>query len=322
MVKRWQNRVAESRHTQLTAILTGTAVWLLAGLVAQQWWIQYVCFVLTTLILAEMNNSNALIRIFSRLVSSAFILIFCSACFLFPSLPGAIFLLCVVSSLYTFFQCYQDKESAGWTFYTFLLLGLSSIAQAEGLVLVPVYWLLMGVTIYSLSRRTFTASWLGLLLPYAAWSAGILCINEGDFTPLAEHLGLTETGLLGRLIATGDASLLAPDYRALSLPQALCTALTVALSLTGAIHFIRKSTHDKIRTRQIFYSIMIINGYATLLLIAMPTHFDTMLRLMMLTASPLIGHFLALTATKITNIAFFVILGATVLLTAFNLWTL
>lgn len=322
MVKRWQNKVAESRHTQLITILFGTAVWLLAGLIVQQWWIQFVCFVLTTLILAELNNSNALIRIFSRLVSSAFVLLFCSACFLFSSLPGAIFQLCIISSLYTFFQCYQDRESAGWTFYTFLLLGLSSIAQVEGLVLIPVYWLLMAVTIYSFSRRTFTASLLGLLLPYATWSAGILYMNEGDFTPLAEHLGLTETGIVGQLIATGDATLLVPNYMALSLSQILCFVLTVALSLTGTIHFIRKSTHDKIRTRQIFYSMMTFNGYAALLTIAMPTHIDTMLRLMILTASPLIGHFLALTATKITNIAFFVILGATVLLTAFNLWTL
>lgn len=321
-MKRWQNKVAESRYTQPSAILLGTAVWLLAGLVVHQWWIQFACFVLTTWILTELNNSHALIRIFSRLVSSAFVLVFCSASFLFASLPGAIFQLCFISSLYTFFNGYQDKESAGWTFYTFLLLSLGSTATADGLLLVPVYWLLMAVTLNSFSRKTFVASWLGLLLPYATWSAGILLLNEGDFTPLAEHLGLTETSAWGQLITRGDLMQMVPVYTSLSLSQILCFALTVALSLTGVIHFVRKSTHDKIRTRQIFYSMMVVNGYATLLLIAMPSRIDTMLRLMILTASPLIGHFLALTSTKITNIAFFVILGVTALLTVFNLWTL
>jgi hypothetical protein len=37
--------------------------------------------------------------------------------------------------------------------------------------------------------------------------------------------------------------------------------------------------------------------------------------------SPLIGHFIALTNTKITNIAFYVILITALLLTGFNLWT-
>jgi hypothetical protein len=42
---------------------------------------------------------------------------------------------------------------------------------------------------------------------------------------------------------------------------------------------------------------------------------------MIIAVSPLIGHFLALTKTKITNIAFIVITIAVLVLTAFNLWT-
>ena len=47
-----------------------------------------------------------------------------------------------------------------------------------------------------------------------------------------------------------------------------------------------------------------------------------MLRTMIITVSPLIGHFISLTSTRITNIAFFVIIAITVLITGFNLWML
>ena len=45
-----------------------------------------------------------------------------------------------------------------------------------------------------------------------------------------------------------------------------------------------------------------------------------LIRIMTVAVSPLIGHFLALTKTKITNIAFIVITVAILALTTFNLW--
>ena len=41
---------------------------------------------------------------------------------------------------------------------------------------------------------------------------------------------------------------------------------------------------------------------------------------MIITTAPLIAHFIALTHTKVTNIAFCVLTGLTLLLTAYNLW--
>lgn len=321
-MKRWQNKVAESRSTLPVVTMYGAGVWLLAGLVTQHWWIQFACFVLSTFIMVELNNSNALIRIYSRTVSSAFILLSCAACFLFASLPGAIFQLCIISSLYTLFRCYQDKTATGWTFYTFLLLGLASLAQAEALWLIPAYWLLMATTIYCFKGRTFTASLLGLLLPYVAFATGILCLNEGDFTPLGEPLGLTEGGLTLRLLTEGDPRLLLPDYASVSVPLILTSVLVAVLSLTGTIHYIRTSSRDNIRIRQLFYSLILLDGLATVLLILAPRHYDAMLRLMIITCSPLIGHFLALTSTRITNAAFYVITVTTLALTALNLWML
>ena len=72
-MKRFQNKAAESRSTLPIAALYGGVVWILAGLIQQQWWIQAVCYVIATFIIIELNNSNALIRIYSRMVSAAFI---------------------------------------------------------------------------------------------------------------------------------------------------------------------------------------------------------------------------------------------------------
>lgn len=38
--------------------------------------------------------------------------------------------------------------------------------------------------------------------------------------------------------------------------------------------------------------------------------------------APLLAHFFALTSTKTTNVAFFVVVGGLLLLTGYSLWTL
>ncbi len=309
-MKRFQNKAAESRSTLPIAALYGSVVWILAGLIQQQWWIQAACYVIATFIIIELNNSNALIRIYSRMVSAAFIFLSCVACFLFPSLPGAVFQLCIMASLYTLFKCYQDKTATGLTFYTFLLIGIGSLAHIQAFFLAPVFWLLMAFTIYSLSWRTLSASLLGLLLPYWFYATWVIFSNDCDFTPLTTHLEE-----LGHYTFPSN-------YQALSLSQELVFALVLILSITGIIHYFRTSFHDNIRIRQLFYSLIILNIFSTLFLIAQPQHYDSMMRIMIISASPLIGHFISLTHTKVTNIAFFVIIAITLIMTAFNLWML
>jgi hypothetical protein len=309
-MKRFQNKASESRISMPVAAAYGLGVWLVAGLVLHHWWIQFVCFVVSTFIMVELNNSNALIRIYSRMVSAAFIFLSCTACFLFSSLPGSIFQLCMIASLYTLFRCYQDKTATGWTFYTFLLLGLASLAEAHAFYFVPVYWVIMFLTIYSLSWRNFSASILGLLLPYGVYVTGILFSNDGDFTPLIDHLE--------PLICY----ILPYDYTSLPLSMILTYVLLIAVTITGIVHYMRTSFRDNIRIRQLFYTLMVLNVFSAVLVAFQPQHAQVMLRTMIITVSPLIGHFISLTSTRITNIAFFVIIAITVLITGFNLWML
>ena len=304
-MRRIQNKVAESRWALPVAILYSVAVWLLAGLIQEQWWIQFGCFLLSAYLMAHLNNINVLIRIYSRMVSVSFVLLSTATIFLFSLVKGAFIQLCFISSLLIFYNCYQDKETPGWTFYAFLCLGIGSIVDIHLLFFVPVFWLMMTIIVYSICWRTFIASLVGLLTPYWFWTAWLLWQEKGSIHSLSDHF-----------IALADYQVPFP----LTFQQTLLLGLIILLGITGAIHFLRTSSRDKIRTRQLFYSFFIISTAAVIFLILQPQHYDMLIRIIIIAVSPLIGHFLALTKTKFTNIAFFVIIGAIFALTAFNLW--
>lgn len=256
-----------------------------------------------------LNNQNTLIRVYSRSVSAAFIILSCTACYLFPSFDGAIAQLCLVASMLTMYQTYQDKESIGLSFYTFLILGIGSVIQVKTLWFVPVYWLIMAFFIYSLSFKSFIASLLGIVTPYWCISGWLVWKEHGDFSYFPHHfLPLTEYQ------QPFDINAIAPLHIAVFV-------LLAILALTGTIHFLRTSYNDKIRIRQIYYSLMFFHFIVFLFLIFQPQSEDVMLRAMIITTSPLIGHFISLTNTRITNIALYVILTACLILTILNIWS-
>ena len=309
MRKRFQNRVAESRITLSAVSLYGIGVWLLCGLIGQQWWIQFACFALSSILMAILNNQNALIRIYSRSVSAAFIILSCTACFLFPSLKGAVLQLCLVASMLTMYQTYQNQQSVGLLFYTCFILGLGSLIEVRMLWFVPVYWIIIALFIYSMSFKTFLASLLGIILPYWCVSAWLLWRENGDFSYFLDHF----TPLWDLGFPAG--------YTAIPPVHIAVFVFLVILTLTGVIHFIRTSYNDKIRIRQIYYSFMFINFVAFAFLILQPQTEDVMLRAMIITTSPLIGHFVSLTYTRITNIAFCIIIAVSLILTILSIWT-
>lgn len=308
MAKRLQNKVAESRLTLPVTALIAVAVWLLAGLVQGGMWAQFACFVVTAYLMVELNNGNALIRIYSRTVSCSFLLMACAACFTFHSGRGAVAEMCAVAAYIPLFRTYQDRQSPGWTFYSFLCLGIGSMAYIHLLYYVPIILLLMAVRLGSLSWRTFAASLIGLATPY--WFASVYFVYTGDFTMAGEHFA--------QLWAFGPVA----DFSSWRLLHALTLALVAALSITGTVHYLRTSYNDKIRIRM-FYGCFITANLATLVFLALqPQLFDLLIRMMIINTSPLIAHFVALTKTKVTNIAFCAIIAAIAILTAYNLWTL
>ena len=58
----------------------------------------------------------------------------------------------------------------------------------------------------------------------------------------------------------------------------------------------------------------------TAFILLQPQHYDVLIRILIINTAPLVGHFLALTHTRQTNIVFFVIIVATLIVTGYNLW--
>lgn len=282
------------------------AVWLLCGGLTHHWWWQLLCISITTYLMVELNNINALIRIFSRMVSSTFLALLCSACFIFPALPETVMLTCMTAFILLLFLTYQDKEAAGLTYYAFLFLGVGSIAYIHVLFFLPLIWLLMMTHTMSLAWRTWMASLLGLLTPY--WFYIPWIIYQRDYSAITNHfMALTVFEEPFNLYGITDS-------------QKATLGLVILLAIIGTTHYIRKSYLDKIRIRM-FYGFFIFMDLAALLfLLLQPQHFNAMLLLMIVNTSPLVAHFAALSSTKLTNITFMVLSAASLLLTAYNIW--
>ena len=306
MRKLLQNRIAESKLTMPAATLYALGVWLLAGVLTYHWWSQLACFAISSYLMVELNNINALIRIFSRMVSTAFIALFCCASFLFPALQEIVMLTCLTAFIILFFLTYQNKEASGITYYAFLFLGVASIAYVHILFFVPLLWLMMITNTMSLSWRTWIASLFGLLTPY--WFAIAWLIYQHNYSLAIAHFSS---------LAVFDEPF---NFYGITAGQKATLALIIVMAIIGTIHFIRKNYLDKIRIRMFYGFFMWMDLAALTFLLLQPQHFNAMLLIMVLNTSPLIAHFVALTSTKLTNIVSLVLSAATLLITAYNLW--
>lgn len=298
--------MAQSRMALPITAIYALLVWVAGGLATHALLPQFICSALATYFMVELNNRNALIRIYSRMVSCAFLVLTVMANFMFLSLQAYIVQLCFVAFYAFLFPCYQRKQSQGVTFYAFFCLGLASTVYVHILFFVPLFWVLMATHIQSLTIRTWMASLFGLALPY--WFVAGYFVYIGQSEALIAHF--TALATFGPVA----------DFHATGLPRLLTLGFVTLLALVGAVHFFRHSYNDKIRTRMLF-SIFTWTDIVTLaFIIAQPQHLDTLLGLMIVNTAPLIGHYIALTRTRWTNFTVMLMMCASVALTAFCLW--
>ena len=307
-MKRLQNRIAESGIILPVAAVYTIIIWLLAGLVTHSWWPQLACLTASAYLFVEISNSNALIRVRSRMVTTTFLFMTCLYPEGFASLSGAFTQLAFVVSILLLFNTYQDQLSTGKVFYAFLCISLCSLEYVHILFLVPMLWLLMETQLQSFSLRTLSASIIGLITPY--WFLALWFIYIQDFTLVGQHFALL-----------GDFEF-PYDYTKITPGQLLVYSFLLILSVSGVIHFWHNSFEDKIRIRMLYGFFTLIILLVMLFIALQPQHFDPLIRIVIICASPLVAHLLTLTSSRITNIAFFVILAVCLFITGINLWTL
>lgn len=304
--KRFQNTVAESQQLLPVAVVIMAAACYLSRLVDDGLWMQLVCLAVTTALLVELNVSNQLLRVASQSSASMFLLLSAAAIFLFPLLPATIMQLCMVAVFFMLFHCRQHHESPGWTFYGFFCLSVASMVFVQVLYYVPVLWLIMAAFLRSMTARTFWASVLGVITPY--WLAA----------PAAFYFLGTETIIahfqqLGYFAPLG----IVPN---LNEHEWLALGWTLLLALTGTIHYLRQGYQDKIRTRLLHQALITMMVVTLLFLFLQPQHFHLLLSILIVCAAPLIAHFLTLTHTWLTNIAFYLIFLITLIIIVYNVW--
>lgn len=255
-----------------------------------------------------LNNMNALIRIYSRLVTCAFLALSCAACFLFADLREGVTMLLLVACYIILFQGYQNSEATGIVYFGFLMLGLASMVCPQILWFVPIFWVMLATNLLLLTWRTWTASLLGLLTPF--WFALVWMAYRRDFSLVTDTIhSLIDLQFPIR-------------YDILGTDIMLAWGLLTLCWLTGTIHFLRKSTYDSIRIRLIYYLFIWTDAMAFALICFQPQHYRILLRVMIVNTAPLIGHFLALTSTKATNIAFVALTAITLIITLCQIWML
>jgi hypothetical protein len=276
------------------------------GLINSNLWLQFGCFALSAFAMLMLNNTNALIRIYSRMVSCSFLVLSCMACFLFPSVVGGISQLLFITAYLILFFTYQDTNSPGTTYYGFLSLGLATLAWVHLFFFIPFFWLLMLTNLQSLSWRTFFASLFGVATPY------VLLLSWGfysnNLTPFIDHFSP-----LFNLHMPFDMSIL-------TINQMVTFIFLVVMAIVGALHFWSTSYLDKFRIRKIYGLFIKMDIAVFFLILLQPQHYDHLIRLGIINTAPLVAHFFALTNSKLSNLTFIAATVFILLFTAYNIW--
>ena len=303
--KRLQNRISESRWTVAATSIMALSVWGIVCINDSLAIVPLLCMLFSTFLMMELNNTNALIRIFSRMVSCSYMALTTMATFLFVSMRAASVALCIVGSYICLFRCYQDRRSQGWVFYAFLCLGLSSIVWVQVLYYVPIVWILMHTRLQATSFRNYVSSIFGLILPNLM-ALGVI-LYQGEWHTLTRHFG--ELSALGSIA----------NYGLLSANQFITGAWILLCALIGTVHYLHKRHSDSIRTRMLYSFFIQMNTLSIIFLCLQPQHFDALLGIIIASTAPLIAHFFALTNTKFTNFTFKFLALGTIAITVFNL---
>lgn len=284
----------------------GLLVWLAGGLAAQQLYVQLGVFAVSVYLMAELNNSNALLNMYSRMVSASFIALTMTATFLLPNTATWVVQLCLVAACLLLSRCYQDRYAQGAVFYAFLLIGIASLLFIQIVFFVPLLWLLLGVNLMAFSMRNLGASILGLLTPW--WFLAGYHVLIGDPGAIPSYVVDIQRFDVPFQSAPTD------PHRAITFAF---VSLTAAI---GIIHFLRNSLKDKIRTRMIYEMLITMTLFIFTFIVLQPRHFDMLFPMLTVSASALLAHYISKTSTWLTNLSFLLITALTVALTAYNLW--
>lgn len=303
--KTFQNKIAVSRFSLPVTATLIAMIWVAVGLVQGDIWTELAFALASTLLMVELNNRNALMRTYSRMVSCSFLTLLSVTSLPEPSLHANVVTLCFIAFTLLIWNGYQDRQSTGRTFYAFACLGIASMEFVQILYYLPILWAMMMFFTNSFSLRNFAASILGVIIPY--WFAAGFFVYTNNIDYLIAHFA-----------SFIDFHMLF-DYSMITVHQLVNLSFITLLAVIGAVHFLRTSYADKIRTRMIYESFIMLDIVSFLFLVLQPQHEYELEGIMIVCTAPLFAHFITFTKGKLCNITFITILVMAVLLLLYNL---
>ncbi len=285
--------VTTSPATLPVAAVVGSLIWLLGGIGEGSRWAAWLVTLMTMFAVMDWNSRATLIRQRTRMASTTFIVLLTAFAFLEPWHPSMIAALCYVLAHIVLSYCYQEPKSQGMAYHAYILLGIGSFFFRPLLLLVPFFIFSQAVQLRAFTWRTLSASILGLLTPYwlvAAWN-----VVQGEWSGSV-------------LWQSGDIDFGFFSWSALDGPRRLSLIFILIYIAIALVDYVRTYYQDKIRTRMFIYTIMVqLIGFGLMLLL-LPSDFDSTFRLLCCAAAPLIGHHLTLARGRFVNWYFIITL--------------
>ena len=305
---RFQNKVATSGFTLPVAAFLATLLWCAEGIYTlDRLWGWAICG-LTAYFWVETNNAHALIRIRTQLTAALYLWMAGCIFSLHPLQDGSIVSCFVLASYYLLFKSYQRTEAVNPIFHSFLCIGIGSLFFPQLLYFVPFYLWYTAIYLRSLTWRTFWAAVTGLVLPY--WFALGYHLYKGEAGWFAVHFR--------ELVRFQPIS--PENYQDFGYLQISTVGLIALFTLVAALHDIRTSFNDKIRTRMFLYLLLTQELLITLFMALQPMHFQLLLGLWVMNSAPILSHYFALTSSRFARAVFILYLSLFAVLSVLSLW--
>ena len=209
----------------------------------------------------------------------------------------------LVLALFLLFETYQRPRAEGYTFHSFLCVGVGSMFFPPMLLSALFLYLSMMVHLRSFTWRTFAAGLLGLLLPlwgYLGWAIWQNSLGAA----FAEMQGVMQ--------------LVPPVYPPLQSAPTVSAIFVLCVALIAVLHYVCTAFNDKIKVRMYFYTIIFQVLLYAVLLVMQPQWSDAVLRVLIAVSAPLVAHHLTLGRGFKVNVWFYVVLAGWLILGVYN----
>ena len=303
-----KKRIATNRWTLPVVLLFSTALWAVRLFAHPSGWPAFLFFVLSVSLMVEINNRNALMRQYSRMVSCSYIALMMMCGDLLCDHRAMAVQCAVIMSLLLIFTTYQQRGRTGRKYWAYLFIGLAATLWPPMLLFLPVYWIAEAAYLMSFTVRSFFASLFGIVTPFwivlpllfvpEAREAAQRCYTS--FIPAEETLSL---------LAAPATIVLRP------LPsdntQTSLTAFLILLFAVSAVHYFKQSYADKIHVRMLYQFFTLLALFSLLLLLAVAAvplfgavTWHIPLAVFIAAAAPLVGHFVTFSSNRFSTFVF------------------